>query len=266
MVHLRVRRPPRLRGVRPGPDPRPAGRACRHPGTTSSRRPSTRRSMPQGASPTRPPGTAPAASRSSAPTWSAPLPRTRSPSGWSSASGWTSRWRTTSPRCASSATSTASTAGATAPSRSSTTRPAGCDRQDDVDRDRQLTAYAFACARGGLRDPATGEILPAAARLGLHFAEPGIMVWTTRSAEELEAFGVRLVAEVAAIRRREFAPRAGTACRWCEYRRPVRMRRRWRHERSAGSRGGTDRPAPCMPAVRVRERRMDPAGLPEVQR
>lgn len=90
--------------------------------------------------------------------------------------------------------------------------------QEDVDRDRQLTAYAFACARGGLRDPATGEILPAAVRLGLHFAESGLMVWTTRSAEELEAFGARLVAEVRAIRRREFAPRAGTACRWCEYR------------------------------------------------
>jgi hypothetical protein len=26
------------------------------------------------------------------------------------------------------------------------------------------------------------------------------------------------VAEVGAIRRREFEPRAGTACRWCEYR------------------------------------------------
>ena len=90
--------------------------------------------------------------------------------------------------------------------------------QEDVDRDRQLTAYAFACARGGLRDPATGEVLPAAARLGLHFAEPGLMVWTTRSAEDLEAFGARLVAEVGAIRHREFGPRAGSACRWCEYR------------------------------------------------
>ena len=90
--------------------------------------------------------------------------------------------------------------------------------QEDVDRDRQLTAYAFACARGGLRDPATGEALPAATRLGLHFAEPGLMLWTTRSAEDLEAFGNRLVGEVGAIRRREFEPRAGTACRWCEYR------------------------------------------------
>jgi DNA helicase II / ATP-dependent DNA helicase PcrA len=90
--------------------------------------------------------------------------------------------------------------------------------QDEVDRDRQLTAYAFACARGGLRDPSSGEVLPAPARLGLHFAETGLMVWTTRSAEELDAFGARLVGEVGAIRRREFAPRPGSACRWCEYR------------------------------------------------
>lgn len=90
--------------------------------------------------------------------------------------------------------------------------------QDEADRDRQLTAYAFACARGGLRDPSSGEVLPAPVRLGLHFAETGLMVWTTRSADELEAFGARLVGEVGAIRRREFAPRPGNACRWCEYR------------------------------------------------
>ena len=90
--------------------------------------------------------------------------------------------------------------------------------QDDVDRDRQLTAYAFAFARGGLRDPASGDVLPAASRLGLHFAETGLTVWTTRSTEELDAFGARLVGEVSAIRRREFAPRPGGACRWCEYR------------------------------------------------
>jgi RecB family exonuclease len=90
--------------------------------------------------------------------------------------------------------------------------------QTEVDGDRQLTAYAFACARGGLRDPVTGEVLPAAARLGLHFAETGLVVWTTRSVEELDAFGARLVGEVEAIRRREFAPRPGKACRWCEYR------------------------------------------------
>jgi RecB family exonuclease len=89
--------------------------------------------------------------------------------------------------------------------------------QADVDRDRQLTAYAFACARGGLRDPATGGVLPAPARLGLHFAESGLVVWTTRSAEDLAAFGARLVDEAGAIRRREFEPRPGRACRWCEY-------------------------------------------------
>ena len=90
--------------------------------------------------------------------------------------------------------------------------------QTEVDGDRQLTAYAFACARGGLRDPVTGEVLPAPVRLGLHFAETGLMVWTTRSVEELDAFGAHLVGEVEAIRRREFAPRPGKACRWCEYR------------------------------------------------
>jgi putative RecB family exonuclease len=90
--------------------------------------------------------------------------------------------------------------------------------QEDVDRDRQLTAYAFACARGALRDPASGAVLPAAARLGLHFAQSGLIVWTTRSAKELDAFGAQLAAEVGAIRQREFAPRPGFACRWCEYR------------------------------------------------
>jgi hypothetical protein len=61
-------------------------------------------------------------------------------------------------------------------------------------------------------------VLPAAARLGLHFAEAGLMVWTTRSAQDLDTFGIRLVREVGAIRRREFSPRPGAACRWCEYR------------------------------------------------
>ena len=37
--------------------------------------------------------------------------------------------------------------------------------QVDVDADRQLTAYAYACARGALRDPRTGETLPPASRL-----------------------------------------------------------------------------------------------------
>lgn len=90
--------------------------------------------------------------------------------------------------------------------------------QADVDRDSQLSAYAFAAARGALRDPATGEVLPAPARLGLHFAEPGLTVWTARTAGELDAFGQQLSSTVGAIRRREFAASPGWACRWCEYR------------------------------------------------
>ena len=90
--------------------------------------------------------------------------------------------------------------------------------QEEVDRDVQLTAYAFAGARGGLHDPAGGQVLPVPSRLGLHFAEPGLTVWTTRSVEALDAFGARLCATVGAIRRREFAAYPGRACRWCEYR------------------------------------------------
>ena len=45
--------------------------------------------------------------------------------------------------------------------------------QADVDADAQLTAYAFGCAKGGLRDPATGGSLPPASHLGLYFAESG---------------------------------------------------------------------------------------------
>ena len=90
--------------------------------------------------------------------------------------------------------------------------------QEDVDQDVQLTAYAFAAARGGLRDPASGAILPAPSRLGLHFAESGLTIWTTRSVEALDAFGARLCATVGAIRHREFAAHPGRACRWCEYR------------------------------------------------
>lgn len=89
--------------------------------------------------------------------------------------------------------------------------------------------------------------IPVPALLGLQFTETGLMVWTTRSVEQLDAFGVRrgepqedvapggeatgamrgegpalglahLVEEVEGIRRPEFAPRPGKACRWCEYR------------------------------------------------
>ncbi len=89
----------------------------------------------------------------------------------------------------------------------------------DVDADAQLTAYAFGCARGGLRDPATGESLPPASRLGLYFAESGELAWTTRSDEQLAAFEAGLAETVRRIRARAFAARpAPWRCRWCEYR------------------------------------------------
>jgi RecB family exonuclease len=91
--------------------------------------------------------------------------------------------------------------------------------QADVDADAQLTAYAFGCARGGLRDPATHETLPPASRLGLYFAESGALAWTTRTDEQLAAFEVGLVETVGRIHAREFAARpAPWRCRWCEYR------------------------------------------------
>ncbi len=92
--------------------------------------------------------------------------------------------------------------------------------QADVDADAQLTAYAFGCARGGLRDPATGETLPPASRLGLYFAEAGELAWTIRSDAQLAAFEAGLVETVGRIRTRRFgAQPAPSRCRWCEYRR-----------------------------------------------
>ena len=90
--------------------------------------------------------------------------------------------------------------------------------QADVDRDRQLTAYAYAAARGALRDPATGETLAAASRLGLYFADAGILLWTTRDAGRLAAFEADLVEIVGRIRGRAFPARPERwRCDWCEY-------------------------------------------------
>jgi putative RecB family exonuclease len=91
--------------------------------------------------------------------------------------------------------------------------------QADVDADAQLTAYAFGCARGGLRDPATGMTLAPASQLGLYSAESGELLWTTRTDEQLAVFESGLVETVGRIRDREFAARPATwRCRWCDYR------------------------------------------------
>ena len=91
--------------------------------------------------------------------------------------------------------------------------------QVDVDADRQLTAYAYACARGALRDPRTGETLPPASRLCLYFADSGTEVSTERTPVQLAAFERDLVAMAGRVRRREFDARPDAwRCRWCEYR------------------------------------------------
>ena len=91
--------------------------------------------------------------------------------------------------------------------------------QAEVDRDRQLTAYAYAADCGALRDPATGNAVPPASRLCLYFAD-GTEVSTTRTVGDLDSFEQDLVAMATSARRREFDPRpAPGRCRWCEYRR-----------------------------------------------
>jgi RecB family exonuclease len=91
--------------------------------------------------------------------------------------------------------------------------------QAAVDADAQLTGYAFALASGGVHDPATGAVLPAASRVGLYFTDPACMVWSTRSPSQLEAFRNRILAVVGSIRESEFRARpAAERCRWCEYR------------------------------------------------
>ncbi len=87
-----------------------------------------------------------------------------------------------------------------------------------VDEDLQLTAYAYALARGALCDPSTSSPVEAASRMGLWFVEDGIVVWTTRSAAQLEAFERLLGRVVAAIRSGSFAPDPGPGrCQWCDY-------------------------------------------------
>jgi RecB family exonuclease len=91
--------------------------------------------------------------------------------------------------------------------------------QADVDADRQLSAYALALAEGAVRDPVTGERLPAASRLTLYFTESDRAISTTRSPGQLDEFR-RLVLDVAdRIRRGDFAATPSPkACGHCDYR------------------------------------------------
>jgi RecB family exonuclease len=90
--------------------------------------------------------------------------------------------------------------------------------QAEVDADRQLTAYAYAAARGALIDPASGEPLAPASRLCLYFADEGIERWTTRTPADLSAFERDLIGMAIAARERRFDPRPERwRCSWCEY-------------------------------------------------
>ncbi len=145
----------RLRGVRPGLDPRPAGRHAgprvRHPGAGLRRGGRGRRVRARGGRPV------PRPQRARPPR----LPRAGRHVGRRARRGGARLRRSTS-RWPDDETPVRFVGyidridrrpdGAIEVIDHKTGRPRS---QDDVDRDRQLTAYAFACARGGLRDPAT---------------------------------------------------------------------------------------------------------------
>jgi RecB family exonuclease len=92
--------------------------------------------------------------------------------------------------------------------------------QRDVDQDLQLTAYAYALRSGAVADPTTGEPLPAAARLTLHFTEADQRLTTTRSDAQLDAFAQEVLALARRIRGGDFAARPEQwRCRWCDFQR-----------------------------------------------
>ena len=77
--------------------------------------------------------------------------------------------------------------------------------QAQVDDDTQLSAYALALAEGAVRDPATGERLPAASLLTLYFTETDQALSTTRTPEQLEAFRDHVLEVSSRIKRGDFA-------------------------------------------------------------
>ncbi len=91
--------------------------------------------------------------------------------------------------------------------------------QRDVDRDEQLSAYAYAMAAGAVFDPATRERLPAASRLTLYFTESDKSLSTTRTPEQLEEFRAATVEKARRIRSGDFAAAPDQyRCGRCEFR------------------------------------------------
>ena len=91
--------------------------------------------------------------------------------------------------------------------------------QADVDRDEQLSMYAFAMASGAVLDPQTKRALPAASKLTLYFTERDLALSTTRSPEQLEAFRQSVLDKARRIRAGDFTANPDMyRCGRCEYR------------------------------------------------
>jgi RecB family exonuclease len=90
--------------------------------------------------------------------------------------------------------------------------------QRDVDEDQQLSAYALAVAMGAVRDPVTGEPLPAATRLTLYFTETDQAISTSRTSEQLEEFRMQVLATSRRIRGGDFTATPDQwRCGRCDY-------------------------------------------------
>jgi len=92
--------------------------------------------------------------------------------------------------------------------------------QSAVDRDDQLSTYALAMTSGAVTDDATGEPLPAAAKLTLYFTESDMAVSTTRSPEQLEQHAADLTKLAMSMRAGDFAAMPDyRKCDWCDFNR-----------------------------------------------
>ena len=81
----------------------------------------------------------------------------------------------------------------------------GAKGQGAVDADDQLSMYALAMRIGAVRDPLSGEPLPAPSRLTLYFTESDLARSTQRSDEQLDAFAAWVVATARRMRGGDFA-------------------------------------------------------------
>jgi DNA helicase-2/ATP-dependent DNA helicase PcrA len=92
-------------------------------------------------------------------------------------------------------------------------------KQSEVDADEQLSVYALATAMGAVKDPATGEALPAASKLTLYFTESDLSLSTTRTPAQLEEVRRSLIEKALRIRAGDFSAKPDFwQCGRCDYR------------------------------------------------